>query len=286
LAGAFEPIFTMTETRAGNRSGVALTTRVVRRNLRSRLRSRAESAGRSRVLQVNAAREEVLRSGRPLVDVTLFECWWPVARGNPAFPGRSSRELVKRPAPQGPWKWRMRAVPEGRNIPPSPVEPALSFRDTQREFPSFVHAGSSVGRRSPSLRKRTVRRKQTPAMGYGYRRGENLRRVSRWWERRPRSEPCLHGDGGLYRNPANLRSGTGMQQARNSRCGGNRRSGEIPQGRNANRGRHTTVRTRAQARGEWTHAGTSEEGTRQSQGREIFLPGIWRQIHPGHRGSA
>jgi hypothetical protein len=49
--------------------------------------------------------------------VTWFECWWPVARGNPASAGRVSQELTKRPAPQVPCEWRLRVVPEGRKCP-------------------------------------------------------------------------------------------------------------------------------------------------------------------------
>lgn len=45
------------------------------------------------------------------------------------------------------------------------------------------------------------------------------------------------------RNPANPRSGIGMQQARICLAGASRRSGEKPQGRNVNLGRHAEVQT-------------------------------------------
>jgi hypothetical protein len=77
---------------------------------------------------------------------------------------------------------------------------------------------------------------------------------------RTSSDLSSDGDDGLHGNPANPMSGTGMQHARSSRCGVNRRSGEIPQGRNENRGWQTAVRTRASARVEWTRVSTSEEG--------------------------
>jgi hypothetical protein len=97
-------------------------------------------------------------------------------------------------------------------------------------------------------------------MGYGYRRGANLRRVQALVGMRTVSELSSGGDDVLCGNPANPMSGTGMQQARSLRCGASRRSGEIPQGRNMNRGRHTAVRTRASAWVEWTRVGISEEG--------------------------
>lgn len=64
--------------------------------------------------------------------------------------------------------------------------------------------------------------------------------------------PSSDGNDTRYGNPANPRSGIGMQQARILMAGGNRRSGEKPQGRNMNLGRHAEVQTRASVRGEWT----------------------------------
>lgn len=46
----------------------------------------------------------------------------------------------------------------------------------------------------------------------------------------------------------------------NSQAGGNRRSGEKPQGRNVNLGRHAEVQTHASAWGEWTAEERTEEG--------------------------
>lgn len=88
------------------------------------------------------------------------------------------------------------------------------------------------------------------------------------------SELSSGGDDVLYRNPVNPMSGTGMQQARIPRCGASRRSGEIPQGRNMNRGRYTAVRTRASAWVEWTRVGISEEGHPTIPEESDFAPFI------------
>jgi hypothetical protein len=128
---------------------------------------------------------------------------------------------------------------------------------------SFPHSSTRVRLSGDGFRRfgyERSGREQAPAMGYGYRRGANLRRVQALVGMRTVSEPSSVGDDMLCGNPANPMSGTGMQQARSLRCGASRRSGEIPQGRNMNRGRHTAVRTRAQAWVEWTRVGISEEG--------------------------
>jgi hypothetical protein len=186
LAGAFEPIFTKTETRAACCSGVAQAAQAVWRNPGPELRLCAGSTGRSRDRNSMRAREEVLWSGRPLVDVTWFECWWPAAGGNPGSP-EESRQSSQRDQHRecrviGTRAW----CRKGGNAQPSPVAHALSFRDAVGSLVILsVYAGSFVGRRFPSLRVRTVMKGETPAMGYGYRRGANLRRVKRWWERGP-----------------------------------------------------------------------------------------------------
>jgi len=72
--------------------------------------------------------------------------------------------------------------------------------------------------------------------------------------------PSSDGNDTRYGNPANPRSGIGMQQARIVMAGGNRRSGEKPQGRNENLGRYAEVQTCASAWGEWTAQGRTEEG--------------------------
>lgn len=234
------------------RAGVAeprLTVKAVRRERREV--SRAQS---------NAARGEVLRSFRPPGRTR------PGSSAGGLRPGAtlrlpeelswsSQRDQHSRYRASGPCLW----CRKGGNALPSSIGHAPSLRDTQGVTP-FVYAGSSVGRRFPSLRVRTVRREQAPAMGYGCRRGANLRRVQALVGMRTVSEPSSVGDDMLCGNPANPMSGTGMQQARSLRCGASRRSGEIPQGRNMNRGRHTAVRTRASAWVEWTRVGTSEEG--------------------------
>jgi hypothetical protein len=118
LAGAFEPIFTMTETRAACRSGVTHAALGPRGGAPARrLRPRAGSAGRSRVRNPMRPARRSCGPIDPWSSVIWFECWWPAARGNPASVGRVSQELTKRPAPQVPCEWRLRVVPEGRKCP-------------------------------------------------------------------------------------------------------------------------------------------------------------------------
>lgn len=59
-----------------------------------------------------------------------------------------------------------------------------------------------------------MRREQARAIGYGYRRGENLRRVNAPEGKQPVPAPSSDGNDTRYGNPANPRSGIGMQQAR------------------------------------------------------------------------
>jgi hypothetical protein len=165
LAGAFEPIFTMTETRAACRSGVTHAASVACGVPARRLRPRAGSAGRSRDRKsMRLAR----RSCGPIdlwSSVTWFECWWPAARGNPESAGRARKSSQRDPHRRCHANDACAWCRKGGNAPPSPVAHALSLRDTQGEFPPFVHAGSSVGRRFPSLRVRTVRKGAGPSDG-------------------------------------------------------------------------------------------------------------------------
>jgi hypothetical protein len=80
------------------------------------------------------------------------------------------------------------------------------------------------------------------------------------------------------RNAANPMSGTGTQQARNPRCGENRRGGEKPRGRNGTpwlgchgpKAHCPSARTRSCRGGvcrEWTAASKPEEGTSKDQVR-------------------
>lgn len=90
MAGAFEPIFTMTETRAACRSGVTHTPQgdcggtPVRR-----LRPRAGSAGRSRERKSMRLVEEVLRSDRPLVERDLVRVLVACGQGQPCVRRKS-----------------------------------------------------------------------------------------------------------------------------------------------------------------------------------------------------
>jgi hypothetical protein len=201
-------------------------------------------------------------------------------QGQPASAGRAFR-LTKRPAPRASRKCRSRVVPEGRKCP------AVARRTC---FVAPRHAGgvSPIRRRGFSRRVALC-----AASGLNGQEGVDLSDgvrlptrskpskgvalVGMWTS----SELSSGGDGEFHGNPANPRSGTGMQQARNPRRGVNRRSGEIPQGRNENRGgisRSEPELARGSGRA-WAHR---RRGTRQSQGRKrIFL--ATRDPRPGVR---
>jgi hypothetical protein len=158
-------------------------------------------------------------------------------QGQPASAGRAFR-LTKRPAPRASRKCRSCVVPEGRKYPAvarracfvaprhaggvSPIRPRGFSRRVALCAASGLNgqegADPSDGVRLPTRSK--------PSKGVAL--------VGMWTS----SELSSGSDGELHGNPANPRSGTGMQQARNPRRGVNRRSGEIPQGRNENRGWH------------------------------------------------
>jgi hypothetical protein len=148
---------------------------------------------------------------------------------------------------------------KGGNAPPSLVARALSLRDTQGVSP--IRLRGFVCRAAVSVASGTNGQEGADPSD-----GERLPTRSKPSKgvalvgMRTSSDLSSDGDDGLHGNPANPMSGTGMQHARSSRCGVNRRSGEIPQGRNENRGWQTAVRTRASARVEWTRVSTSEEG--------------------------
>jgi hypothetical protein len=71
------------------------------------------------------------------VDATRFECWWPVARGNPApagclrGPADGRAREVEGSARRVPIKRSTRAVMEGGNAYPSCLEQASSLRATR-----------------------------------------------------------------------------------------------------------------------------------------------------------
>jgi hypothetical protein len=155
----------MTETRAACRSGVTHAASVACGVSARRLRPRAGSAGRSRDTQVNASREEVLRSDRPLVERDLIRVLVACGQGKPESAGRARKSSQRDPHRRCHANDACAWCRKGGNAPPSPVAHALSLRDTQGEFPPFVHAGSSVGRRFPSLRVRTVRKGAGPSDG-------------------------------------------------------------------------------------------------------------------------
>jgi hypothetical protein len=166
LAGAFEPIFTMTGTRSGLPIRVSPT-------LPSGGRGGAPAHGQGRAPGAQGGLATAIQCGSrggPAVPSTLgsnatrFECWWPAARGNPAPAGRALSELAKRPAQQVPHERALLRCRKGGNAQPSSIAHAPSLRDTQGVTP-FVDAGSFVGRRFPSLRVRTVRKGAGPSDG-------------------------------------------------------------------------------------------------------------------------
>jgi hypothetical protein len=129
----------------------------------------------------------VVRSTLPS-SVTSFECWWPAARGNPASVGRARQSSQRDPHRRRPAKaacvWcRREEMPRRR--PSHPLRCPATRKGNMR-FPHCVHADSFVGRRFRRFGYERSGREQAPAMGYGYRRGANLRRVEHWWECRPR----------------------------------------------------------------------------------------------------
>jgi hypothetical protein len=115
--------------------------------------------------QVNASREEVLRSDRLLVERDLVRVLVACGQGKPESAGRARKSSQRDPHRRCHANDACAWCRKGGNAPPSPVAHALSLRDTQGEFPPFVHAGSSVGRRFPSLRVRTVRKGAGPSDG-------------------------------------------------------------------------------------------------------------------------
>jgi hypothetical protein len=183
LAGAFEPIFTMMETRAaccfGRHPHCASGAAESRCAIKVAYRERREVSR----AQSNAPCEEVLRSDRPLVERDLVRVLVACGQGQPCVRRKSSREPTKRPAPRTPCEWRSRVVPEGRKCPA--VTRRTSFVPPRHDavLVTLLRLRGFVCRAAVSVASdRTVRREQTPAMGYGYRRGANLRRVERWRE--------------------------------------------------------------------------------------------------------
>jgi hypothetical protein len=119
LAGAFEPIFTMTGTRIGNPIRVSPT-------LPSGGRGGDPAHGQGRAPGAQGGLATAIQCGSrggPAVPSTLgsnatrYECWWPAVRGNPASAGRALSELAKRPAQQVPRERALKPMPEGRKCP-------------------------------------------------------------------------------------------------------------------------------------------------------------------------
>jgi len=119
-----------------------------------------------------------------------------------------------------------------------------------------------AARAPPSLRTRagrgTAGGEQAAVMRYGCRRGANLRRVERQWERRTRPEK-LRLRRPIRRKPGEPRPGTGcnMPEVVN---GGNRRGGEKPRGRSETGGVAAVGRWRISVLREWTFTRPSGDG--------------------------
>jgi hypothetical protein len=160
----------------------------------------------------------------------------------------------------------------------------LAAHDTEQGGnPDSGETGSQRSRPRFGVRslERTVRREQTRVTGYGCRRGANLRRVSRRWESpiapKHAAEKSVTRHERSGRNPANPRSGDGMQQARAPSAEKAVGVVHVPQGRNESPGRHArdrTARQRCRA-GEWTQEGQNRRrGKRQAHGSVVAREGF------------
>jgi hypothetical protein len=123
-------------------------------------------------------------------NVTSFECWWPATGGNPGSPEelvRAHKEtrtasVLRRPFVCGAGREEM-----PRRHPSHPLRRTATRKGSDPHLSTRVHSSGDGLRRFGYERSG---REQAPAMGYGYRRGANLRRVKHWWECRPRPS-CL-----------------------------------------------------------------------------------------------
>jgi len=264
-------IRTMTPRLGGGRRQRWLYRRSLSRSIGPRAHGGHETQGRS----LETREKSCPARGGPgdrstSVDAADSERLRPSARGNPASLGEGRRD------PQ--------AASAVSVVSRFPVSAARLAERTREEMPEALSSRSSWwlktrSRGQPRLRQsefatvrahhfgggsseRTVRREQTRATGYGCRRGENLRRVKRWWE----SDIAPTRPKGRHErsrgNPANPMSGDGMQQARTPAAEKTVEVVHVPQGRNVMAGRHASHRTLCQRwrRGEWTQQGHPEEG--------------------------
>jgi hypothetical protein len=151
------------------------------------LRLRAGSAGRSRDRKsMRSARRSCgpidLRVERDLVRV-LVAC----GQGQPCVRWKSLARAHKETRTAGVMRM-MLACGAGREEMPR-RHPSHTLCRTATRRGSFPHSSTRVHSSGGGFRRfghERSGREQAPAMGYGYRRGANLRRVERWWERGPR----------------------------------------------------------------------------------------------------
>jgi hypothetical protein len=198
LAGAFEPIFTMTETRAACCSGVACSLPALTRqgsgswNPSPPRRRRAGSVGRSR----SATGSPVRTRGGPAVQSTFGRCdpvrvLVAVGQGQPCVLRKLARPRRKVGPAEGSKTGtactdkKAHARGDGRRKFLPVMHRTGSFAPRHARGHPFVDADSS-GERWQHRFGMNGPEEQTPAMGNGCRRGVNLRRVKRWWECGPR----------------------------------------------------------------------------------------------------
>jgi hypothetical protein len=181
LAGAFEPIFTMTETRAACRSGVTHTPQGDCGGTPARrLRPRAGSAGRSRERKSMWLVEEVLRSDRPLVERDLVRVLVACGQGQPCVRRKSLARAHKETRTAGVMRMTLARGAGREEMPRRRPSHPLCRTATRKGSARFPHSSTRVRPSGGGFRRfgyERSGREQAPAMGYGYRRGANLRRV-------------------------------------------------------------------------------------------------------------
>jgi hypothetical protein len=156
----------MTETRTACRSGVTHTPQGDCGGTPARrLRPRAGSAGRSRERKSMRLVEEVLRSDRPLVERDLVRVLVACGQGQPCVRRKSLARAHKETRTAGVMRMTLARGAGREEMPSRHSSHSLRLSATRRGCPPFVHAGSSVGRRFPSLRVRTVRKGAGPSDG-------------------------------------------------------------------------------------------------------------------------
>jgi hypothetical protein len=128
--------------------------------------------------QVNASREEVLRSDRPLVERDLIRVLVACGQGQPCVRRKSLGRAHKETRTAGAMRMALVCGAGREEMPRRHPSHRLCRPATRRG--SFPHSSTRVRLSGDGFRRfghERSGREQAPAMGYGYRRGANLRRV-------------------------------------------------------------------------------------------------------------